>query len=178
MGKDFITHKQNSFFDKYLFRWQDIKRVYIKKILTKLNLRDKHSCKHCGRDQKLVWSVKNEIWNKLPKKYRNSALCIECFIEIHPYRITTDDITSISYVDPFRDNYVLSNRDTKKPKKQKSNRVSSLRELIDNEPPHLEEGMKYFCEKEKAFFILRDGEWVDEKHMGEDEDEDYSYMTQ
>ena len=177
MRGDFISHKQNSIFDKYLFRWQDMKRMYIKKLFTKLKFRDRQSCKHCGRDQKLVWSIKNEVWNKLPKKYINSVLCIECFIEVHPCRISPDDFTQMSYIDPFRDNYILTTETTKKPRKQKSNRVSSLAELIDNEPPDLVDGMKCFCEEEKAFFILVDGEWTNEKHVNDSDDENnYSYL--
>jgi hypothetical protein len=36
-------------FDHYCFRCLDLVRVYSKIILTRLNLRDKQSCKHCGR---------------------------------------------------------------------------------------------------------------------------------
>lgn len=27
------------------------------------------------------FSIKDKIWNKLPKKWRNKELCIECFLE-------------------------------------------------------------------------------------------------
>jgi hypothetical protein len=38
-------------------------------------------CKKCGRDQRFEFSIKKEIWEKLPIKWQNHVLCIECFLE-------------------------------------------------------------------------------------------------
>jgi len=57
--------------------------------------------------------------------------------------------------------------------KLKKNEIESLRELIDNEPPNLENGTKYYCIKEKATFVLDDGEWVNEKHLNDTSTDDY-----
>lgn len=38
-------------------------------------------CKKCGRDIRFEFSIKDEIWNKLPKKWQNRVLCIECFLD-------------------------------------------------------------------------------------------------
>jgi len=42
------------------------------------------TCKHCGRDQRLIWSVSDEIWGNVPQQYRNLTLCLECFIVLVP----------------------------------------------------------------------------------------------
>jgi len=109
-----ISYQQNRFFDKYLFRPQDHVRIILKRLLLVLGWRDKQSCKYCGRDQKIVWSVKNEMWDKLPEKYKNKALCIECFVELHPNMLANDDFTFISFVDPFRDEYTVFRKTKKK----------------------------------------------------------------
>jgi len=69
-------------FDKYFFRLLDILRIYLKYIFTRLCLRNTQSCKYCGRDQNIIFSVKDEIWYKLPKKYHNKCLCLECFAKL------------------------------------------------------------------------------------------------
>jgi len=57
-------------FDNSLtFRFFDIFRVNMKKIFTKLGLRDKQSCKYCGRNQYVIWSVSDEIWEQFPEIY-------------------------------------------------------------------------------------------------------------
>jgi hypothetical protein len=71
-------------FDKYFFRPLDLIRIFLKYIFTRLRLRNHQSCKCCGRDQWVCWTVKDEIWNKLPKKYQNTALCLECFCRLVP----------------------------------------------------------------------------------------------
>jgi hypothetical protein len=38
-------------------------------------------CKKCGRDQRFEFSIREEIWSKLPEKWINHVLCIECFLE-------------------------------------------------------------------------------------------------
>lgn len=41
----------------------------------------KQTCKRCFRKTRFEFSVKDEIWNKLPEKWQDHALCIECFLE-------------------------------------------------------------------------------------------------
>jgi hypothetical protein len=38
------------------------------------------TCKHCGRDFRLVWSIPDLCWLKLPIIYHNRCLCLECAI--------------------------------------------------------------------------------------------------
>lgn len=38
-------------------------------------------CKKCGRDQRFEFSIRKEIWNKLPNEWIDHVLCIECFLE-------------------------------------------------------------------------------------------------
>jgi len=71
-------------FDKYLFRPLDLIRVVLKRLFTKLCLRDAQSCKHCGRDQSIAWTVKDEYWKGVPEKYKDKALCLECFCGMVP----------------------------------------------------------------------------------------------
>lgn len=59
-------------------------RVMIKRWLTVYGLRDSQSCRHCGRNQSIVWTVENAVWNLLPRKYRDSCLCLECFAMFVP----------------------------------------------------------------------------------------------
>jgi len=76
-------------FDKYFFRPLDIIRVFLKRVFLYLHLRKGQSCKRCGRDQHVMYSVENKVWNKLPIKYHNKMLCIECFIELYPKKLKT-----------------------------------------------------------------------------------------
>jgi hypothetical protein len=69
-------------FDKYFFRLFDILRVFLKRIFTRFYLRNEQSCKYCGRDQNIIFSVKDTIWNKLSEKYISSSLCLECFAKL------------------------------------------------------------------------------------------------
>ena len=41
---------------------------------------NKRTCKKCFKEIRFSFSIKDEIWNKLPKKWRDSILCIECFL--------------------------------------------------------------------------------------------------
>ena len=81
----------------YILRYQDYVRIFIKKICTKLGLRDKQSCKFCGRDQKIVWIVNDEIWENLDKKWKNKTLCLECFIELYPFKLKIEDIKILNF---------------------------------------------------------------------------------
>lgn len=70
-------------FDKTIFfKALDKIRVWLKTILTRLTLRDKQSCRYCGRDQHVIWHCNDLDWSKLPKKYINTSLCLECFISL------------------------------------------------------------------------------------------------
>lgn len=86
-------------FDKYFFRAFDILRVFSKHIVTKLCLRNAQSCKYCGRDQNIVFTVRDELWYKLPKKYHNKALCLECFIKLMDKRfmIKIEDFEGLQF---------------------------------------------------------------------------------
>lgn len=84
---------------KWYFRIFDYLRVGLKKyILTKLRLRNKQSCKYCGRDQHIVWSCKDDDWVKLSKRWHNTALCLECFTALYPEKLKSDDIEIHGYV--------------------------------------------------------------------------------
>jgi len=96
-GRYYLAHKRKKRkignlglkFDKHFFRPLDIIRVFLKRVFTRLHLRDTPSCNHCGRDQHVVWSIEDKAWNKLPVKYHNKSLCIECFIELYPKKLKT-----------------------------------------------------------------------------------------
>lgn len=38
-------------------------------------------CKFCGRDQRLAWSLKKGIWDKVMGKRENRIACLECFLK-------------------------------------------------------------------------------------------------
>lgn len=57
-------------------------KIFSKRFFTNLRLRNKQSCKYCGRNQNIIWNVSNEIWTKLPPKYHNKCLCLECFMKM------------------------------------------------------------------------------------------------
>ena len=38
-------------------------------------------CKKCGRDMRFEFSIRREIWEKLPQQWVDHVLCIECFLE-------------------------------------------------------------------------------------------------
>ena len=41
------------------------------------------TCKLCKKEQRIAWSVKDSLWNKIvDEKYRNKVLCLECFLKI------------------------------------------------------------------------------------------------
>lgn len=69
-------------FDKYFFKPFDILRIFLKYMFTRLCLRNEQSCRYCGRDQNIVFTVKDDLWYKLPKKYHNKSLCLECFVKL------------------------------------------------------------------------------------------------
>lgn len=166
MKNKHIPYNQNKFFDKYLFRPQDYIRIALKKLLSLVGLRNKQSCEYCGRDKKIVWSVKDEVWNRLSERHTDKSLCIECFVDLHPSMIVKEDFTYLSFIDPFRNDHTSS-----VPKKKiRVRRVETLQELIDNEPPNLREGMKVYIINKKTYFILRDGEWISEEHDNDTDD--------
>lgn len=39
------------------------------------------SCKKCNKDMRFEFSIRDEIWEKLPTKWQDHVLCIECFLE-------------------------------------------------------------------------------------------------
>jgi hypothetical protein len=38
-------------------------------------------CPKCSRKYGIGYLIKDEIWNKLPKKMHHEGLCLECFLE-------------------------------------------------------------------------------------------------
>jgi hypothetical protein len=45
------------------------------------NMLKQQSCKKCQKEMRFEFSIRDEIWNKLPTKWRDQVLCIECFLE-------------------------------------------------------------------------------------------------
>lgn len=40
------------------------------------------TCSACGINQRIAWSVKNELWNKVADEEEgNRMLCLECFLQ-------------------------------------------------------------------------------------------------
>lgn len=40
------------------------------------------TCKKCFKKMRFEFNIQDGIWDKIPKKWRNHALCIECFLEL------------------------------------------------------------------------------------------------
>lgn len=38
-------------------------------------------CKKCFKEMRFGYTIIDEIWNKLPEKWHNKVLCIDCFLE-------------------------------------------------------------------------------------------------
>lgn len=38
-------------------------------------------CKKCGCNSRIAFSVRDDIWAKLPDKWQNHVLCLNCFLE-------------------------------------------------------------------------------------------------
>ena len=56
-------------------------RLRVKCFLRKYKLMNQF-CKRCGKTNKSFdFSVSDEVWEKLPKKYHNHILCLHCFLE-------------------------------------------------------------------------------------------------
>jgi len=44
-------------------------------------------CRKCGRKQRMAWSVKDSLWEKVvPKNFKDKVLCLECFLEMADQR--------------------------------------------------------------------------------------------
>lgn len=84
-------------FDKYFFRLLDYIRIWLKRLFTRLCLRDIQSCKYCGRDQWVIWTVKDNLWYLIPKKYHNKTLCLECFVRLCPRGLIMKDFEVIYF---------------------------------------------------------------------------------
>ena len=91
------------------FRTMDYIRVFFKAILTRLRFRNKQSCKYCGRDQQIIWAVEDDLWESLPKKWHNKALCLECFVALCPKEIFVNDILILGFVGKIQ---ISNDRDT------------------------------------------------------------------
>jgi len=42
---------------------------------------ENQTCKKCGRRQRFEYSVSDTFWARLPEKWHDKCLCIECFLE-------------------------------------------------------------------------------------------------
>jgi hypothetical protein len=93
-----LMNNLNKDFDKYFFRPLDIIRIRLKKVFTILQLRNKQSCKYCGRDQSIIWTIKDEYWYTIPKRYHNKCLCLECFCRLYPDNIDISDFELIKFI--------------------------------------------------------------------------------
>ena len=68
------------------------------------------SCQKCSRKIVLGYSVKDELWAKLPKPWhKGTVLCLECFIEelekAHPsQRITLNDFYFLAIIGDYEHN--------------------------------------------------------------------------
>jgi hypothetical protein len=66
------------------------------------------TCKKCRRVQRFEFNIRDDIWNQIDPLYRESALCIECFLEelrfANPDQtITSEDFGFIGILDPEMD---------------------------------------------------------------------------
>ena len=63
---------------------------------------DGETCKLCQREQRLAWSVKDEIWKKVvSKKYQKKVICFECFLKLADeknIKINTEDLLYFNWV--------------------------------------------------------------------------------
>ncbi len=65
-------------------------------------------CTKCNKDMRFEFSIKDEIWNKLPEPWKNQILCIECFLEElnkvdHNQEIHVTDFNYMCILDPIDD---------------------------------------------------------------------------
>jgi|GEM_PF-6688080 len=42
----------------------------------------KQTCKRCCKKIFIDFNIKDEIWDKLPKEWKNVVLCFDCFLEL------------------------------------------------------------------------------------------------
>ena len=67
-------------------------------------MNQQQTCKKCGRAQRFEYSLDDSIWQRLPKKWHNKCLCIECFIEemdsmfIHDVWFNKEEVKHMSIV--------------------------------------------------------------------------------
>lgn len=66
------------------------------------------TCDICGKDQHIAYSVKDELWNRLPPIHRDKILCIECFLEqvemMHPkLKITLEDFYHLGFIGFYKE---------------------------------------------------------------------------
>lgn len=93
------VNKSIMFDRKWYFRVFDRTRVWMKRFLTRIGMRDKQSCKYCGRDQYVIWRCSDGEWEKIPKEYRDDSLCLECFVSLHKGELGVGDIEIMGFVD-------------------------------------------------------------------------------
>lgn len=62
-----------------------LKKLLVKyKCFLKKHILINQFCKKCGKDMHYDYSVSDEDWSKLSKKYQNHVLCLDCFVEEYP----------------------------------------------------------------------------------------------
>lgn len=65
----------------YLFRLRD---------LWKEAKQQTQRCGYCGIGMLFEYSVSDKLWNRLPPKWQNNALCIDCFLRENPIATISD----------------------------------------------------------------------------------------
>ena len=56
------------------------------------------TCKCCTREQRLAWSVSDELWDSVViDHYRMRALCLECFLLMADDRKVKVELEDISF---------------------------------------------------------------------------------
>ena len=68
----------------------NVKVVY-KNFLKKFKLMNQY-CKSCGNDMGYDYKVSDEDWEKLPLKYHNKVLCLNCFCKYYAGDLNEVDI--------------------------------------------------------------------------------------
>ena len=55
------------------------------------------TCKKCLKKMRFEFHIKDETWNKLPEKWRDRVLCIECFLEELEHVATDQKISLLDF---------------------------------------------------------------------------------
>jgi len=73
-------------------------------------------CKICGREQRLAWSVKDEVWKKVMGNW-NRVACLECFLkkaDEKKINITKTDFNFLGWIGYYVDGDTIIDESVKK----------------------------------------------------------------